>query len=66
MLLRGFVIGGHGSVQGVALAQVVAQNAIDQSPEAAAREFAGRRNGLIDRSKTPFALINADDYEVVQ
>ena len=25
-----------------------------------------RRNGLIDRSKTPFALINADDYEVVQ
>lgn len=25
-----------------------------------------RRNGLIDRSKTPFALINSDDYEVVQ
>ncbi|MEI7899730.1 MAG: hypothetical protein WCK89_05725 [bacterium] len=25
-----------------------------------------RRNGLIDRSKTPFALINVDDYEVVQ
>ena len=25
-----------------------------------------RRNGLIDRSKTPFALINPDDYEVVQ
>jgi len=25
-----------------------------------------RRNGLVDRSKTPFALINADDYEVVQ
>ncbi len=25
-----------------------------------------RRSGLIDRSKTPFALINADDYEVVQ
>lgn len=25
-----------------------------------------RRAGLLDRSKTPFALINADDYEVVQ
>jgi len=25
-----------------------------------------RRNGLVDRMKTPFALINADDYEVVQ
>ncbi len=25
-----------------------------------------RRNGLVDRSKTPFALINTDDYEVVQ
>lgn len=25
-----------------------------------------RRNGLVDRSKTPFALINADDYEVIQ
>lgn len=25
-----------------------------------------RRTGLVDRSKTPFALINADDYEVVQ
>ena len=25
-----------------------------------------RRAGLQDRSKTPFALINADDYEVVQ
>jgi hypothetical protein len=24
-----------------------------------------RRSGLMDRSKTPFALINADDYEVV-
>jgi len=24
------------------------------------------RNGLIDRSKTPFALVNPDDYEVVQ
>lgn len=24
-----------------------------------------RRSGLLDRSKTPFALINADDYEVV-
>ncbi len=25
-----------------------------------------RRNGLMDRSKTPFALVNVDDYEVVQ
>ena len=25
-----------------------------------------RNGGLIDRSKTPFALVNADDYEVVQ
>ncbi len=25
-----------------------------------------RRNGLVDRSKTPFAVINVDDYEVVQ
>jgi len=25
-----------------------------------------RRTGLVDRSKTPFALINMDDYEVVQ
>lgn len=25
-----------------------------------------RRNGLRDRSKTPFALINSNDYEVVQ
>lgn len=25
-----------------------------------------RRPGLVDRSKTPFALINADDYEVIQ
>lgn len=25
-----------------------------------------RRNGLVDRSKTPFALVNVDDYEVVQ
>lgn len=25
-----------------------------------------RRNGMVDRAKTPFALVNADDYEVVQ
>jgi len=25
-----------------------------------------RRTGMVDRSKTPFALINVDDYEVVQ
>ena len=25
-----------------------------------------RRAGLVDRSKTPFALINSSDYELVQ
>lgn len=25
-----------------------------------------RRNGMVERSKTPFALVNVDDYEVVQ
>jgi len=25
-----------------------------------------RRNGMVDRMKTPFALVNVDDYEVVQ
>ena len=30
------------------------------------RPVVTRRNGLIDRAKTPFALINVDDYEVVQ
>ena len=25
-----------------------------------------RRNGMVDRAKTPFALVNTDDYEVVQ
>ena len=25
-----------------------------------------RRTGMVDRSKTPFALVNPDDYEVVQ
>jgi hypothetical protein len=25
-----------------------------------------RREGLLERSKTPFALINMDDYEVVK
>ena len=25
-----------------------------------------RRNGMVDRAKTPFALVNPDDYEVVQ
>lgn len=28
--------------------------------------FMARRAGLLERSKTPFALINPDDYEVVQ
>ena len=25
-----------------------------------------RRDGLVDRSKTPFAWVNVDDYEVVK
>lgn len=34
--------------------------------DAAGNPFLSRRSGLVDRSKTPFALINSDDYEVVQ
>jgi hypothetical protein len=34
--------------------------------DAAGNPFLLRRTGLLERSKTPFALINADDYEVVQ
>ena len=34
--------------------------------DAAGNPFLVRRNGLLERSKTPFALINPDDYEVVQ
>ena len=34
--------------------------------DAAGNPFLVRRNGLVDRLKTPFALINPDDYEVVQ
>jgi hypothetical protein len=34
--------------------------------DAAGNPFLTRRTGLVDRSKTPFALINPDDYEVVQ
>jgi hypothetical protein len=30
------------------------------------RPVVTRRNGMVDRSKTPFALVNVDDYEVVQ
>ena len=34
--------------------------------DAAGAPFLVRRTGLLERSKTPFALINPDDYEVVQ
>jgi hypothetical protein len=34
--------------------------------DAAGNPFLIRRSGLLERSKTPFALINPDDYEVVQ
>lgn len=34
--------------------------------DAAGNPFLTRRNGLMERSKTPFALVNPDDYEVVQ
>jgi hypothetical protein len=34
--------------------------------DAAGNPFLTRRSGVVDRSKTPFALINPDDYEVVQ
>ncbi len=34
--------------------------------DAAGKPFLVRRGGLLERSKTPFALVNIDDYEVVQ
>ena len=34
--------------------------------DAAGNPFLVQRPGLLERSKTPFALINTDDYEVVQ
>jgi hypothetical protein len=37
-----------------------------KDPNVLDRPIVSRRAGLLDRSKTPFALINADDYEVVQ
>ncbi|MDD2597878.1 MAG: hypothetical protein PHO37_01455 [Kiritimatiellae bacterium] len=37
-----------------------------KSPAVLDNEKLKRRVGMIDRSKTPFALINIDDYEVVQ
>lgn len=37
-----------------------------KDPNVLDRPQVSRRAGLLDRSKTPFALINADDYEVVQ
>jgi hypothetical protein len=35
-------------------------------PKVMDRPMVVRRAGLLDRSKTPFALINTDDYEVIQ
>lgn len=40
-------------------------NVMDKRDQAG-NPFLTRRNGLLERSKTPFALINPDDYEVVQ
>lgn len=37
-----------------------------KDPNVMDKPIVKRRPGLVDRSKTPFALINADDYEVVQ
>jgi hypothetical protein len=37
-----------------------------KDPNVLDKPIVTRRTGLMDRSKTPFALINADDYEVVQ
>lgn len=37
-----------------------------KDPQVLDKPIVARRTGLMDRSKTPFALVNADDYEVVQ
>lgn len=37
-----------------------------KDPQVLDKPIVVRRTGLMDRSKTPFALVNADDYEVVQ
>ena len=37
-----------------------------KNPQIMDNAMVKRRAGLVDRSKTPFALINMDDYEVVQ
>lgn len=42
------------------------ESSIMDSRDDAGNPRIARRNGLLERSKTPFALINLDDYEVVQ
>ena len=42
------------------------ESAVMDKRDAAGNPFLVRRTGLVDRLKTPFALINPDDYEVVQ
>ena len=37
-----------------------------KKPEVTESKSVVRRDGLVDRSKTPFALINIDDYEAVK
>ncbi|MFZ4395503.1 MAG: hypothetical protein ACOYOU_07735 [Kiritimatiellia bacterium] len=37
-----------------------------KKPEVTENKSVVKRDGLVDRSKTPFALINMDDYEVVK
>jgi hypothetical protein len=42
------------------------ESTVMDSRDAAGNPRIVRRSGLLERSKTPFALINLDDYEVVQ
>ena len=37
-----------------------------KKPEITDNKNVIRRDGLVDRSKTPFALVNIDDYEAVK
>jgi len=37
-----------------------------KNPNVVDSQIVSRREGLLERSKTPFALINMDDYEVVK
>lgn len=37
-----------------------------KDPKVMDQPMVKRQSGLVDRSKTPFALINTDDYEVIQ